>query len=399
MTWKKRIKDWLLAGTETRSDPDQYSVLFGEFLKSDGNVVVGYTRLSDNPEVQTCVGVIADFVSDMTIHLMANTKKGDVRIINELSRKIDINPCGNMTRKHFISWIVKTMLIEGNAIVYPEYTREGLIKDLRPVSRRGVRFEKNGKSYVIIRGDKKYDPDEVLHFVFNPDIDNPWKGRGFTVELRDVIQTLAQSSATKREFLTNQFRPSIIVGVQALAGELTSEEGRIEIGKKFGLETQDGKPWIVPAGVMDVHQVKPLTLTDLAINDNVVLDKKTVAGLFGVPAYYLGVGEFNEKEHNSFIRTRVMSVAMIIQQTLTKGLLLSPELYFRFNPRSLYSYSLGELATVGGNLSSRGIMSGNEVRDWIGLSPRDGLDELTILENFIKLEDIGKQLKLLQEGE
>lgn len=360
----------------------------------------GYTNLAHNPEVAAGVDTIAKLIGSMTIHLMENTDDGDVRVRNELARKVDIDPCSTMTRLTFVSWIVRTLMLEGNGncVVYPQ-TRRGLLRDLIPIPASLVSFTPSGDwSYKIYIAGREYDPGDVLHFVLNPSSFYPWKGEGYRVSLADVANNLKQAATTEKGFMESKWKPSLIVKVDALVDEFSSAEGRQKLLNEYINTAQAGEPWLIPAEQFSVEQVKPLSLSDLALSDMVTLDKRTVASILGVPPFVLGVGDFQRDAWNNFINSTIMPLARSIEQELTKKLLYSPGWFFRFNSRSLYNYDLQELATVADEQFVRGIMTGNEVRDWLGLSPVEGLNELVILENYIPRGMIGDQNKLDGNG-
>lgn len=373
---------------------------FALWLKDCDICCAGYTRLSDNPEIQTACLRIAELIGSMTIYLMSNTENGDVRITNELSRRIDIAPNGNMTRSHWMIANVMNMLLygRGNAICVP-HTRDGILESLEPISASRVEFQPTPRSYreyqVLIDGIPK-EPEKLMHFVYNPDPLYMWRGQGATVTLKDIAKNLKQAQATENAFMSSEWKPSIIVKVDALTDEFSSPEGRQKLLESYVKPSQTGEPWLIPAEQFQVEQVRPLTLADLAIRDTVELDKKTVAAVIGVPAFLLGVGEYKREEWNTFIQTKVRAIAQIIQQEMTRCLILSPKWYLTLNYWSLLDYDLKSTSDILLAGADRGFVSGDEWRDRMNLAPA-GLKDYKILENYIPYADSGKQKKLVQE--
>lgn len=377
---------------EAKKNSGQIAFIIGG---ADGICIPGYTSLDKNPDIMTACRKIASLIGSTTIYLMANTKNGDERIVNELSRVIDIEPMPNMTRSTWIEAIVMNLLLygRGNSIVVP-HTWEGLLQSLEPISASRVGFiEKGYRDYkVTIDGNPK-DPKRLLHFVMNPDPTYLWKGRGLQVSLRELADRLAQAGETQKAFMRAEYKPSLIVMVDGDDEGLADPEDRQMLLDDYVKTARAGDPWVLPSSKFKVEQIKPLSLSDLAINDSVQLDKKTIASVVGVPPFVLGVGQYNKDEWNAFIAGTIMTISKSIAQELTKKLIISPSWYLQFNVWSLMDYNLSEKSSVLLAGADRGFVNGDEWRDAMHMSPA-GLKEFKILENYIPYEDSGNQAKL-----
>ena len=394
MSKRKRSRSQARAEPQKRSaawlcSPDAFETLTCQ----------GYTSLAHNPEIAAGVDTIARLIGSMTIQLMENQPDGDVRVKNELSRKIDIDPNSYTTREQFIHWIVRTLYLEGNgnAVVWPN-TRAGIIRDLNPIPPAFASFIPDSWGYKVVIDGTEYSPDKVLHFVLNPSSYYPWMGAGYRVSLADVANNLKQAATTQKGFMSSKWKPSIIVKVDALSDEFSGPEGRKKLLDDYITNNEAGEPWLIPADQFSVEQVRPLTLSDLALDAMVTLDKRTVASVLGIPPFVLGVGDFNRDQWNNFVNTTIMPLARSIEQEMTKKLLLNPNWFFRFNSWSLYSYSITELVSAGAEMVDRMALRRNEWRGWLNLPPDAEMNDLLALENYLPIDRLGDQGKLVQNG-
>ncbi len=353
---------------------------------------LGYHMLSEAPEVAAAVWIIADLISSAPIHLMENGPSGDTRINDALSRKIDVDPWNLGTRQTWVHWIVETELTQGEAVVIPRFA-EGLIADLIPAPDAMVSRPAGSQSYQASYKGIDFDADDILHFRLRPDPFQPWRGIGPKIQLQQVVDSIIQTADTKTAYMSSEYKPPIVIAVNS-DSPLSDENARSKFVQAYMKRKDKSEPLVVPADLMNFSQMKPLSLTDLAIKDGVELDKKTVASIFGIPPFLLGVGSFNKEEYNAFISRTIIPICRGIEQELTKKLLYSQERYFRFSTRRLYAYSLQELSQISLNMRNAGLMTGNEGRNWLDLPPKDGLDDLVMLENYLPADRLGDQKKL-----
>lgn len=368
------------------------------FVGGGCELPAGYHRLIDSPEISACINRIAAIISSATIYLMENTDKGDVRVHDELARFVDIDPWPNMaTRQSWMNWIVTQLLGEGDgeAFVLPRI-RGGRFEALEPMPGAVSIDDPSGGYFVQWRG-HTYAPDEVLHFRLYADPVRPWKGRGVRVQASRLADSLSTTSQLKDMLNSPDYKPPLIVAVNS-DNAFSDEAERESFRESYLSESKSGKPWILPADLVKIEQLKPMSLADLAVKDTVELDKQTATAIFGVPGFTLGIGSFSEAEHNHAVRTVYVPICQGIEQELTLKLLASPRRYFKISRRRLYAYDLKNLIDMDLAMADRGYLNGDEVRADMDLDPV-GLTERVRLENYILNEDTGKQKKLIQEDE
>lgn len=376
------------------SAPSRSSVAFWVGGQGCG-VPSGYHKLMDCPEVAGLINRMASIIGSSTIYLMANTPDGDKRLHDRLAHKVDIDPWRMGTRQAWMSWIVTTLLSagDGNALVLPHYTDQGLLYDLEPMpGAQLVPLGTDRRDYEVRWQQRTYARDTVLHFRLFADPETPWRGRGLRASAQDLADVLGGLSDLEKNLSAPDWKPPMIVYAD-VDSDLFSDEKRADFRRKYLEDAERGQPWIVPADVVKVDKFAPLSLTDLAIKDTAELNRTALATLFGAPPFLLGVGNYNREQYNSWIKTAILPICQGITQTLTQGLLDSPDRYFVMPEKRLYAYTPMEMVTMALAMSDRGYVNGDEVRDLAMMDPA-GLTDFRALENYIPYDMAALQAKL-----
>ena len=59
-----------------------------------------------------------------------------------------------------------------------------------PIDPYTVSFLPDGYGYRIYINGIDFEPDSLIHFIFNPNPHYPWRGQGITAAIKDIAQAL-----------------------------------------------------------------------------------------------------------------------------------------------------------------------------------------------------------------
>lgn len=173
---------WFSRKKEKRSRMNVQYIPTGEWstvVYSDSRVV-----LADDVNVNIAVNKIADLVSNMTIHLLENTANGNKRVNNNLQKLIDISPAKNMTRKAWITKLIRDLFIfgDGNSIfkIVVEPGSEYLT-ELRPLDMSNIsyKYDKEKNELQVLYKGEVLPKGSYVHFMINPNPEYPLIGKGY----------------------------------------------------------------------------------------------------------------------------------------------------------------------------------------------------------------------------
>ena len=390
MAWGSGLKSSRETRTQTKSAAlDINSPRILEAIRGGMYGVHGESAMRISA-VYSCVKVLAESISTMPVNLYNVDNDGtNSRIYNKQDRIVSIAPSEGQTANEMWSYVVTCLALHGNAYLYMTRTAGGEVVELLPVSPSNVTVgvDRNRVTYTVALNDSpdaeklKLTNRNILHF------------KGLTLDGYLGISPIAYNSALiNGERASVDYANRIIIegatphGVLEMDGTLSDEAFenlRDSWNGAHGGTKSGSRVALLESGVT----YKPISLspTQIGLLDGRKYSRSEIAGIFRVPPHM--IGEMSQATYSniadqskSFYRYTLAPWLTAIEQRLNHSLAGAGQAY-RFDVDGLLRPSLQDESASYKSLIETGILSPNEVRERMGLGPRDGGDNYVTNSN------------------
>ena len=401
--WLTASKTWLkqLMGETGYGDtPGNWHSIGPLDIGWQRNLVVGKHGAESFGPVYTCIAILSQEMSRLpVIHYRRNEDGTRVAITNKAVSRVFRKPNIYQTKSDFLLWMVRSLLLDGNAYAVAKRNDRFEVDELHPIHPKSIwPYVVEGEIYYRVgdqsvqdlaqlEKDNWYPQRDVLHIRMHCP-KHPLVGETPLTAAYFPVAAGREINSHVTNFFHNMSRPS---GVLRHPGEI-DEIGITRIKKRFMEITQQrntGEPIVLQEGM----DWKPLTMSavDAELVNSYKLTERQVAQVFRIPPYLLG-------DSDNILRNNTESLSrFFIQSSLGFYVDHFEEVLGAFFnlPHNEYIYFDVEAALLRGDLKERmeayakgvqnGIIAPNEVRERESLPPKEYGDEPRVQQQLVPL--------------
>lgn len=338
------------------------------------------------------VQLISDTIASIPIHVR-NIKDGEI-----VPHPVDIAfTDGLLSRFNLMKQLIFDLYVDGNGLIYIKRASDGTPVELVycPNGSYSIMYnELKRELYYLIPGlsKKKIEPINVIHLVHNSK--DGVNGKGIPLYAKKLLNIALATDSHAKNYFENGAN---IDGILKSSKPLTSAQ-KLDIkqswqtvhgtGKSGGIAVVGGDMDYTPIGsnANDAQMLETRRFNAEEVCRYLCIDP-ILLGISGASAY-----NSIEQAQLSFLSHCIYPLISLIEAEFNRKLLKPSEkskIYIDFDENHIMFADKSATANYYSTLTKNGIMTINEARHNLGLTPKEGADELMIPFTDLSQNTIG----------
>lgn len=353
--------------------------------------------------VWACVRLIAETIA--TLPLALYERSGGVSVIAEghpLHEVISRQPNADQTPVEFWECVVASLLLHGNAFLYPTRSAGRVIAlDFMLPQSVTVRRRATGDieyTYIDTAGKRHVlGENEVMHIRgFGTD---PLQGLSPLSMGRNVFGAAMAADESASKMFANGMKLGGVLSTDHILKPEQRADVRKSMTEQFTGAVNAGKTMVLEAGMK--YQQVSMTPEDAQMLQTRGFNVEEICRWFRTPPWMVGHsaqgatkwGTGMEQEMTAFLTFTLLPWMKRIEQSISRWLLTPIErrsFFAKFNPEGLLRADSAARASFYSSMVQNGIYTRDDCREKENLSRRGGnADELTVQSNLLPIDKLG----------